>query len=80
MHGAHHVRHAAGGVEHRALAQDEVDSSRGALTSYTQRVRNDLQAGGVYLCSAATPPVWPTGPARAATPLVDSVPMARTSA
>ena len=32
-----------------ALAEDRVDGSRGALTSYTQRVRNNLQAGGVYL-------------------------------
>ena len=32
-----------------ALAEDRVDGSRGALTSYTQRVRNNLQAGGIYL-------------------------------
>ena len=32
-----------------ALVEDRVDGSRGALTSYTQRVRNNLQAGGVYL-------------------------------
>ena len=32
-----------------AFVADRVESSRGTLTSYTQRVRNDLQASGVYL-------------------------------
>lgn len=35
-----------------ALVAGRVESSRGTLTSYTQRVRNNLQAGGVYLADA----------------------------
>ena len=33
----------------KAFIKDEVASNRVSLTSYTQRVRNNLQAGGVYL-------------------------------
>ena len=35
-----------------AFVADRVESNRGTLTSYTQRVRNNLQAGGVYLADA----------------------------
>ena len=32
-----------------AFVADRVESRRGTLTSYTQRVRNNVQASGVYL-------------------------------
>ncbi|KQV65971.1 hypothetical protein ASC64_13955 [Nocardioides sp. Root122] len=36
-------------VVRKAFLKDEVAASRVSLTSYTQRVRNELQASGVYL-------------------------------